>query len=87
MNEAPVTYRELFSLLVSLGFRRQDGARETSGPRVFYHEETDTLLAFRRGIDEVVTPADILSTDVHLNANHIVDRPIASLLNAVSVAE
>lgn len=79
MNDATVTYRSLFELLESLGFQQHPGKVRPQA-RVFFHEPTDTVLAFGRAPDEPVTPADLLSTEVHLQAKGIVDQPLESLV-------
>jgi hypothetical protein len=81
MTENPITYQKLFTLLVSLGFKRHPGAAATNR-HVFCHEPTDTILAFGRQTGELVTPADMLSTEVHLHARGISEEPIESLLHA-----
>lgn len=51
MTETPITYQNLFILLVSLGFKQQP--RTTAKNRhVFCHEPTDTILAFGRRFGE-----------------------------------
>ena len=49
---------------------------------VFCHAPTDTILAFGRQTGELVTPADMLSTEVHLHARGISEEPLESLLSA-----
>lgn len=85
MNEVSLTYGNLFAILRSLGFQERSAGPASRRRHVFFHEETDTILAFGRASDEPVTPADILSTDVHLHAKGIVDRPIAALAGASRV--
>lgn len=80
MNEKAITYRQLFIILESLGFQQK---RSSESPtRIFFHAPTDTILAFGRKHDDVVTPADILSTEVHLHGRGIVDEPLESLIEA-----
>ena len=86
MTETPITYQNLFMLLVSLGFKRQPGAAATNR-HVFCHVPTDTVLAFGRQTGELVTPADMLSTEVHLHARGISEEPLESLLNAAVLGE
>ena len=84
MNDVSITYRDLFALLQSLGFQQHPGKAHPQA-RVFFHEPTDTILAFARDPDEQVTPADTLSTDVHLQAKGIADQSLASLVAASPV--
>lgn len=79
MNNVSVTYGNLFALLQSLGFQQHPGKARPQA-RVFFHEPTDTILAFAREPEEGVTPADMLSTEVHLQAKGIVDRSLESLI-------
>ena len=78
-----MTYADLFAILASLGFRQEPASGIAAGPRVFFHEATDTILAFCRENDELVTPADVLSTEVHLHGKGIVDEPLESLVQAI----
>ncbi len=87
MNAAPITYDNLFALLVSLGFQEQPSDKAVRTPRVFFHEQTDTILTFGRKTNALVTPADMLSTEVHLQGKRVVDRPLESLLSAMSISE
>ena len=84
MNETAITYQNLFRLLVSLGFQRQPATTATKR-HIFFHEPTDTVLAFGREAGESVTPADMLSTEVHLHGRGIADEPLESLLCGVAV--
>ncbi len=84
MDPARLKYKNLFALLLSLGFREEASSEDASEPRIFVHDGTDTVLLFRDAPAEKVSPADILSTEVHLHANSIIDRPLESLLTAVS---
>lgn len=86
MNEKYPTYQELFSLLASLGFMETPPSESPAAPRVFHHAETDTILAFGRKAGELVTPADLLSADVHLQGKGIVDQPLESLLRTHAVS-
>jgi len=80
MSRSETTYRNLFNLLVSLGFTENiDGESER---RTFIHSESDTLLLFGRQPSDAVTSADILSTEVHLMGNALIDQPLESLLEA-----
>lgn len=79
MNEKHVTYQQLYALLKSLGFEQHPSDIRPQA-RVFFHGPTDTLLAFGRDPNEQVTPADLLSADVHLQAKGIVDEPLDILL-------
>ena len=85
MDAVQMKYRNLFSLLVSLGFTEESPSTTGKEPRVFVHSATDTVLLFRDAPDETVTPADLLSADVHLHANNIVDQSLESLLNVTSI--
>ena len=87
MDAVPLTYKNLFALLVSLGFREAPPSKDGNEPLVFVHAATDTVLLFRDAPDETVTPADILSTEVHLHANNIVDQSLESLLSAISMRD
>lgn len=78
MNEAPVKYRDLFAFLKTLGF--EQSREDSPALHAFLHQTTNTLLVFGRSPDESVTPADWLSTEVHLRANRIVDDPLDSLI-------
>ncbi len=81
MTETPITYQSLFLVLESLGFKRQPTAAATNR-HVFCHAPTDTILAFGRQTGELVTAADMLSTEVHLHARGISEEPLESLLSA-----
>lgn len=81
MNDVRITYLNLFTLLQSLGFQEHP-SKALPNARVFFHEPTDTILAFGRDAHEQVTPADMLSTDVHLHAKGIVDQSLESLVGA-----
>lgn len=59
----------------SLGFVDQTNAND-DGPRVFVHSESDTVLLYRRALDKTVSPADALSTEVHLNSNGFISRSL-----------
>ena len=85
MNEKSPTYEELYSLLKSLGFDEGPPGKSPEEPRVFRHAESDTILAFGRDAGEAVTPADLLSADVHLQGKWVVDQPLESLLQAHAV--
>ncbi len=80
MNSSSPTYRDLFSLLLSMGFQEKLRTQAPFQHRVFLHAQTDTVLAFGRQADEKVTSADMLSTEVHLQAKGITDQMIESLL-------
>ena len=80
MTESTITYRDLFELLVSLGFSRI----EDEGNHVFHHDPTETVLGYRRGNDEFVTPADLLSAEVHLSGRGIIERPLNELFSSSS---
>ena len=84
MNDVSINYRSLFALLRSLGFQEHPGKSRPQA-RVFFHEPTDTILAFGRNPDELVTPADMLSTEVHLHARGIVEQPLEVLASAIPV--
>lgn len=83
MNETPVTYQNLFALLVSLGFQQQPATAATKR-HIFLHEPTDSILAFGRRPSESVTPADLLSTEIHLHGRGIADEALESLLRGMS---
>jgi len=83
VNGRAITYENLFAILVSLGFRQKPASNVATGPRVFFHEPTDTILAFCRENDALVTPADMLSTEVHLHGKGIVDESLESLVHAI----
>lgn len=86
MDAAPITYKKLFALLTSLGFKEQSPARASrKEPRVFIHDPTKTVLMFRNATGETVSPADVLSTEVHLHARNIVNQPLESLVGAMPV--
>lgn len=78
-NRLP-NYQNLFSLLISLGFQEKHQGQISSRPRVFFHQQSDTILAYARGSDEPITPADMLSTEVHLQVRGITDQPLDTLL-------
>jgi hypothetical protein len=80
------TYRNLFDLLVSLGFSE----RTLEGPknsRSFTHAQTNTVLLFRRAANEQVTPADTLSTEVHLQGKGIITEPLETVLGTKALAK
>lgn len=81
MTDTPITYRNLFLMLESLGFTRMPTAAATNR-HIFCHASTDTILAFGRHSDEMVTPADMLSTKVHLHARGITEESLELLLSA-----
>ena len=86
MNAPQLTYKKLFALLVSLGFQETPPSRTVrKGPRVFVHDSTETVLLFRNATSELVSPADVLSTQVHLHANNILDQSLESLLSTMPV--
>ena len=86
MDAAPWTYKKLFAVLGSLGFKEtRPGRAVPKGPRVFVHDATETVLLFRNTTSKFVTPADVLSTEVHLHANNIWDQSLGSLLSAEPV--
>jgi hypothetical protein len=87
MNDASLTYSDLFAVLAGLGFRENPSGETPAGPRVFFHEQTDAILAFCRKPHEAVTPADILSTEVHLQSRKIVDESLETLLRTMPVAK
>lgn len=80
-----MTYTNLFTLLTSLGFREEQRGEAPHSPRVFVHDKTDTVMLFRKAIDELVSPADQLSTEVRLNAKNIADQPLQVLLEKMTV--
>ena len=83
MRRGKTTYQDLFDVLKSLGFaERLDG---DSNRRAFLHSETETLLLFGRRPDDQVTSADMLSAEVHLTGNGLIDQPLESLLQASPV--
>lgn len=81
MTETPITYQNLLLLLESLGFRRQPTAANEN-QHVYCHAPTDTILAFGRHPGDLATPADMLSTAVHLHARGITEESLDSLLSA-----
>ena len=81
MTETPITYQNLFLVLESLGFTRLPTAAATNR-HVFCHAPTDTILAFGRHPGELATPADMLSTEVHLHARGITEESLESLLSS-----
>jgi len=85
MNSVSMTYQDLFAVLVSLGFRERQPGKTPAEPRVFFHQQADAILAFRRKPHELVTPADVLSTEVHLQGKRIVDQSLESLLRTMPV--
>lgn len=85
MVDTPTTYENLFDLLVSLGFRDSSGDDAVAAePRAFIHERTDTVLLFRNTPADSVSPADILSTEVHLQGKGIAEQPLESLMSAIA---
>lgn len=84
MDSNRLTYGNLFVVLESLGFKEQTTKNSGNSPRVFVHTATDGVLLYRDSPDDVVTPADLLSTEVHLHANNIIDQSLESLLSAAS---
>ncbi len=52
---------------------------------MFVHDSTETVLLFRNTTSKFVSPADVLSTEVHLHANNILDQSLESLLGAEPV--
>ena len=86
MTETPITYQNLFLLLESLEFRRQPTAA-TERQHVYLHAPTDTILAFGRHPGDLVTPADMLSTEVHLHARGITEESLESLLSAAALGK
>jgi hypothetical protein len=86
MDTATITYNRLFTLLLSLGFEEESPASAVEkDPRVFVHEPTETVLMFRNATGEVVSPADVLSTEVHLQARNLVNQSLESLVRTQSV--
>ncbi len=86
MDATPITYSKLFALLTSLGFKEESQAKAArKEPRVFIHDPTETVLIFRNATSELVTPADVLSTEVHLHARNIADQPLESLVHTMPV--
>lgn len=86
MDAAPITYKKLFALLMSLGFKEESLAEASrKEPRVFVHDPTETVLMFRNTTGETVSPADVLSTEVHLHARNIVNQSLESLVRAMPV--
>lgn len=84
MDAAKITYKKLFALLISLGFTEESPATVSrKQPRVFIHDPTDTVLVFRNASGETVSPADVLSTEVHLHARNIADQSLESLVHAM----
>ena len=78
MTESTITYRDLFELLVSLGFSQTiEGDNH-----VFYHKPTNAIVGYRRGKDDPVTSADLLSTEVHLTGRSIIDQPLMELVSS-----
>lgn len=81
MDATDLTYENLFALLLSLGFRDVTAnASDKKKPRAFVHDKTDTVLLYRKDANGLVSGADILSTEVHLNARGITDTPLESLI-------
>lgn len=86
MDAARLTYKKLFALLASLGFKESLPSRSVpKGPRVFVHDSTDTVLLYRNTTSKLVSPADVLSTEVHLHANNLMDQSLESMLSAEPV--
>jgi hypothetical protein len=75
-----MTYEDLFALLEALGFRTSPVTPPE--PHVFIHDPTDTVLLFRSTPAATVTPADLLSTEVHLQARGISDQSLEMLIGA-----
>ena len=86
MATTRTTYRNLFDLLVSLGFSERT-LEDPKGSRAFTHDQTDTVLLFRRATTDQVTPADALSTEVHLQGKGIIAEPLDALLGAKTLAK
>lgn len=82
VNEKTITYGQLFDVLESLGFQQK--APCTSPNHIFFHAPTETILAYGRQLSDPVTPADILSTEVHLHGRGVADEPLVSLVDSVS---
>ena len=88
MDAARLTYRKLFALLASLGFKEQRPVRPSPRePRMFVHDATETVLLFRNANDESLSEADLLSAEVHLHANNLVEGPLESLLGAMPASK
>ena len=88
MSTLRLTYNKLFALLASLGFNEESSeTKDQKQPRVFVHTKTDTVLLFRRATSEAVSDADMLSTEVHLHANNIADKPLSTLLDSLPVTQ
>lgn len=86
MDATPITYKKLFALLMSLGFKEESPAKASRNePRVFIHDPTETVLMFRNATGETVSPADVLSTEVHLHAGNIVNQSLESLVGDMPV--
>ena len=87
MNSDQLTYSKLFALLASLGFEEKEADEKTASnqPRVFVHDQTDAILLFRNDARGAVTPADLLSAEVHLHGKGIVTQSLESLLRGVLV--
>lgn len=80
MTNRQPNYQDLFSLLLSLDFQEKRREEASSQYSVFFHQQTDTILAFARPSNEPITPADVLSTEVHLQAKGITDQALDALL-------
>lgn len=80
MTNRQPNYQDLFSLLLSLDFQEKRREEASSQYSVFFHQQTDTILAFARPNNEPITPADVLSTEVHLQAKGITDQALDALL-------
>lgn len=73
---AKPTRADLFGFLNSLGFRRVTGVSVA-----YFHEPTDTLLLFPSSDEHgTMAAADLLSAEVRLRQNGLIDQPLLKLL-------
>jgi hypothetical protein len=83
MSKPVLNYQRLFEMLRSLDFEQQASIND-SNLAIFFHAETNTLLAFKRREEELVTAADLLSTEVHLHSKGIIHEPLEALLSTAT---
>ena len=85
MTASNITYGQLFSLLVSLGFEEVFNERRVEElTRTFFHQASDTVLLYRRPAGMTVSPADLLSTETRLQIKGISDESLGSLIDAAA---
>lgn len=76
-----MTYDQLFVILRRLGFTEQERKSQSTRPsRIYVYVPTNTVLLYRESGDQTVSPADLLSTEMRLQSNGIVNGSLESLL-------